>query len=364
MRFTKNGIIILAIIIFSFDCAALSANFNNTEEPLEVLFIGSSYFNYWGTPAIFQEMAESAGKNINVASMVPSGALLINHANSSFTLAKINERNWDYVILQGVGKYTAYPELGKDVKYALEKLKEQILANCESTKVVFCMPWAYEDGMTWAGWLDTYLDMQTKIYENTLSFSNDVGFMVAPVGWAWERVLREKNYPLHYLHEDDWNHPSLKGSYLMACVIFSAVFQESSTGLNYYGTVQEDEAKYFQNVASSIVMNNLELWNIVTMTGAESLMSTDLKKVDLHQNYPNPFKTNTIINYTLKKPGLVTLKVFDIFGREVDVLVNEFQMASSYSADFNPVSLSNGLYYYSLQLNNEFKVTKPLILSR
>ena len=105
--------------------------------------------------------------------------------------------------------------------------------------------------------------MQIKIYENTLQYSDDVGFVIAPVGCAWNTVLKEKKYPLHYLHLSDWNHPSLRGSYLMACVIYATIFQQDLSGIDYFAGLPEDEARYFQAVASSTVLDSLELWNII-----------------------------------------------------------------------------------------------------
>jgi hypothetical protein len=104
--------------------------------------------------------------------------------------------------------------------------------------------------------------MQMKIYSNTLKYADDIGFMIAPVGWAWFKVLEDKNYPLHYLHLSDWNHPSLKGSYLMACVIYSSIFKESTSGTDYFSKNTKEEASYFQEVASRTVLNSPKLWRI------------------------------------------------------------------------------------------------------
>jgi len=235
-------------------------------ETCKILFIGSSYFNYNNLPDLFENLAISSGKEIYIDRYGGNGLYLDDHASSSATELKINEQNWDYVILQGGGPNTAYPEYFTDhpVYPALETLWDKIHQNCELTKMIFCLPWAFEDGMTWyQGWTDTYADMQIKILENTLQYSNDIGFGIAPVGWSWYMVLEEKNYPLHYLHMSDWNHPSLEGSYLMACVIFSTVFLESSVDIPYYGGLLEEEGSYFQTVALHTVLDNLSLWNIV-----------------------------------------------------------------------------------------------------
>jgi len=232
----------------------------------KILFIGSSYFNYNNLPGLFRNLAIDSGKEVYIGQRCINGWYLDNHADDIKTESKINEQEWDYVILQGVGSNMAYPDYFTDhpAYPALVTLHDKIIANCEYTKMIFCMPWAFEDGMTWyKDWTDTYKDMQIKIFENTLQYSNKIGFEIAPVGWAWYNVLEEKNYPLHYLHMLDWNHPSLKGSYLMACVIFSTVFLESSISNPYYGGLSEEEATYFQVVASDTVLNDLDLWNIV-----------------------------------------------------------------------------------------------------
>ncbi|MBS1494796.1 MAG: T9SS type A sorting domain-containing protein [Bacteroidetes bacterium] len=83
----------------------------------------------------------------------------------------------------------------------------------------------------------------------------------------------------------------------------------------------------------------------------------------LHQNYPNPFNPSTKINYEIKSSGFVTLKVFDLLGKEVATLVNEKQNAGSYAIDFNSseFSLPSGIYFYTLN-TGEFKETKKMVL--
>jgi len=92
----------------------------------------------------------------------------------------------------------------------------------------------------------------------------------------------------------------------------------------------------------------------------------------LEQNYPNPFNPSTIINYQLPVAGNVTLKVFDVLGREVATLVNEEKAAGSYKVEFNPASSiknlsagrqgpASGVYFYQLRVA-EFIETKKMIL--
>ncbi|MCK4664977.1 MAG: T9SS type A sorting domain-containing protein [Bacteroidales bacterium] len=83
---------------------------------------------------------------------------------------------------------------------------------------------------------------------------------------------------------------------------------------------------------------------------------------NLEQNYPNPFNPSTKIFYSIPKSTFVKLKIYDIFGREVKTLVNQFQTAGSYSADFNGSTLSGGIYFYILQTDNYTAARKMLLV--
>lgn len=81
----------------------------------------------------------------------------------------------------------------------------------------------------------------------------------------------------------------------------------------------------------------------------------------LEQNYPNPFNPITLIKYNLPSNGIVSLKIYDISGKEVSTLVNEQQRAGTYEYSFDAGELSSGVYYYILS-TNEFTETKKMIL--
>jgi hypothetical protein len=81
----------------------------------------------------------------------------------------------------------------------------------------------------------------------------------------------------------------------------------------------------------------------------------------LNQNYPNPFNPNTIITYQLQSVNHVTLKVFDVLGKEVATLVNEVQQPGNKSVRFDASALASGIYYYRLQ-SGYFNQTKKLLL--
>ena len=85
----------------------------------------------------------------------------------------------------------------------------------------------------------------------------------------------------------------------------------------------------------------------------------------LSQNYPNPFNPSTTINYQLSTPGFVTLKVYDLLGREVATLVDEYKQAGIYNCKLRIENgeLPSGIYFYRLQ-SGSYSETKKLILMK
>ncbi len=83
----------------------------------------------------------------------------------------------------------------------------------------------------------------------------------------------------------------------------------------------------------------------------------------LYQNYPNPFNPETNIQYQLSSSCYVSLKVYDLLGREIEILIDSYQSAGKYLANFNGSKLSSGTYFYTLKAGN-YAETKKMILIR
>ena len=88
----------------------------------------------------------------------------------------------------------------------------------------------------------------------------------------------------------------------------------------------------------------------------------------LEQNYPNPFNPETVIGYRLSNAGHVSLKVYDMLGRLVSVLVNEYKQSGSYKVSFNGQQtashgqLTSGIYFYTLQAGSSIQTRKMILL--
>jgi len=153
-------------------------------------------------------------------------------------------------------------------------------------------------------------------------------------------------------------------------------YATSSDGINWAkvdgnGT---NGACFDDGVTASVVKieNTYHMWytrNIIsyaTSGGGTDIEDFNAGKIPtfftLAQNYPNPFNPTTRISYLLPGSEFVSLKVYDIIGREIKTLVSEFQTAGTYSINFDANELTGGIYLYRLQIGGKFTETKKMIL--
>jgi hypothetical protein len=95
------------------------------------------------------------------------------------------------------------------------------------------------------------------------------------------------------------------------------------------------------------------------MGNSQTALPKDFK---LTQNYPNPFNPSTKINYELPSDGIVSIKLFDITGKEVATLVNEVKTAGYYTVTFNASNLPSGAYFYRLEAGSFIQTKKMMLI--
>ncbi len=119
----------------------------------------------------------------------------------------------------------------------------------------------------------------------------------------------------------------------------------SAEGTIYFDNIVSDVVTFFANETADTPSNFL-----------------------LNQNYPNPFNPSTVISYRLSSKSKVNLRIFDILGREIAVLIDEIQNAGEYNVRFssNSLKLSSGIYFYSVEAEgfdgSNFRQTRKMIL--
>lgn len=147
--------------------------------------------------------------------------------------------------------------------------------------------------------------------------------------------------------------------------------------IQYNGTVTPvtigEEIQINQNASTSAKKDTIQPLPIVQKTTLDqvnfiiqrrnttSIENEKPLRYALDQNYPNPFNPSTVINYELPVKSMISLKVFDMLGREVSTLVNGQISAGQHSVTFDASLLSSGLYFYQLQ-TAEFTQTRRMLL--
>ena len=97
------------------------------------------------------------------------------------------------------------------------------------------------------------------------------------------------------------------------------------------------------------------------MTNISNENNSKIKGFNLEQNFPNPFNHKTTINYHLPKSTYVTLKVYDLLGNELAILVNEKKQKGDYKVEFNGEKFSSGVYIYTLTAG-AYRISKKMTL--
>jgi len=113
--------------------------------------------------------------------------------------------------------------------------------------------------------------------------------------------------------------------------------------------------KQLADVAQNFYNNNFTI-------GVQQISSIVPEKYELFQNYPNPFNPSTIIRFQIKDLRFVSLKVYDILGKEVATLVNEKLNQGVYETQFSNNQLPSGVYFYKLSIDDLQYAVKKMVL--
>ena len=183
---------------------------------------------------------------------------------------------------------------------------------------------------------------------------------------------------------------ALSGSNLFSGIEDSSVFLSTDNGISWTAVNEglPDTLGIFWSSASPLVTNNSYIFtgilesgdwsetNNISYNGGEGVWRRPLSEMitsvsdqkstlpqnfSLQQNYPNPFNPSTTIRYEIPERSFVTIKVYDILGKEIDTFVNEEKPSGTYEVEFDARNLPSGIYFYQLKAGS-FVETKKMIL--
>jgi hypothetical protein len=120
------------------------------------------------------------------------------------------------------------------------------------------------------------------------------------------------------------------------------------------------DSLYIYNNSRNKNLLSLSVYNYITMdVGKNQYYPIHFF---LSQNYPNPFNPVTTIKYFVPKSGKVSIKIYNVLGKEITTLLNEYQPTGDYEIQFNGSSLSSGVYVYGIVTNNHAYYNKMVLL--
>ncbi len=149
------------------------------------------------------------------------------------------------------------------------------------------------------------------------------------------------------------------------------IYWSSDNGANF--AVQYADTGTYQAMSLKLDGNIIRGWAVTSngriakynelISGITNNQNITPENYSLMQNYPNPFNPSTKISFSLPKAGDVSLVVFDILGREVATIINNYKSAGNYTVNFDASNLSSGIYFYTLKSGN-FTESKKMVLMK
>ena len=219
------------------------------------------------------------------------------------------------------------------------------------------------------GW-DSDNDNLAEIHSKDISNSNQLAGKMVSVNYFYEigltLALVNPGTP-NSDHSSFWNN-----NYSAILLIENYSYLNGKRDFNAYYHTSNDllqfiNKPYFEKCAK-LAIGTLAGYAGLQMTS--SVENTIPYELTLYQNYPNPFNPETVISYRLSVASKVSLKVYDLLGREIATLVNEYQQAGIHNTQFSirnmpagrqGYSLSSGVYFYTLNTGDNLIVRKMIL---
>lgn len=162
---------------------------------------------------------------------------------------------------------------------------------------------------------------------------------------------------------------SVAGYNLFAGTRLGGVYLSTNAGVTW---IQKNQGMTSYNINAFLIFGdyvlaaetvNLGVWRrfLLDIIGINKISTEIPNKFSLNQNTPNPFNPSTKIEFQVPNDGFITLKVFNIDGKEIETLVNEKVSAGTYETTWNASKFSSGVYFYRIETLN-FVETKKMIL--
>jgi hypothetical protein len=229
------------------------------DTPCHVLFIGNSYTYVHNLPGMFAELAKTGHHPVETGIVAEADATLADHAASPETATSLSPARWNVVVLQEQSQIPSIEHLRQMEMYPAARQLVRMIRDAGAQPMFYLTP-ARREGWPENG-LDGYTSMQAAIDEGYLDIARELHVAVAPVGDAWSVAVSHEAHSS--LWQSDGSHPTVEGTYLAACVFYTAIFRKSPKGLRYYADLPKRDAARLQAIASYVVLGDLTGWELL-----------------------------------------------------------------------------------------------------
>jgi hypothetical protein len=246
-------------------------------------------------------------------------------------------------------------------------------------------------GVTWTSGApaDNVFDGGVNFVDNNLQLGLTGGGSISPSvsGWlhrttdggsAWSARLNTFPYPIRSVKYFNDSLMFAVGGNLYQDA--GGIYSSTNAGANWNQDISTG-AEMFAYDFKKISNDSIDMWCVGSTGGGSGYIGklfkarigyniVGINKLSnqipagyrLYQNYPNPFNPNTSIKYEIKSNSFVTLKLYDIRGKDVTVLVNKMQRAGIYEITWNALNIPSGVYFYKLTADKYSEIRKMMLI--
>jgi len=232
--------------------ALAAAGTARADDSLRVLFVGNSHTYVNDLPGLFLGLSEAGGRPVLTDASTFGGYSLEDHTNNQATLDKIAQDSWDFVALQEQSIIPTIHYWRYNSMYPAARLLDSLIRG-QGARTVFYMTWGWKyggqhsHGDSLSPDFRDYFEMQESVRVAYQEIAAELSAVMSPVGMAFARARHIDS--LVDLWQEDYCHATLEGTYLGACVFYAVLHGANPVGLEFYGGLSEEDARFCQDVA-------------------------------------------------------------------------------------------------------------------
>ncbi|TKJ40707.1 hypothetical protein CEE37_07010 [candidate division LCP-89 bacterium B3_LCP] len=346
----RKSILLLVALFLLVGANAVNAQ----DDTLRVLFLGNSYTGSNNLPRLLIDLSQSGGRTVHTEAVTPGGYWLEDHSSFTPSLTQISLGTWDYVVLQEQSQVPTIDYYRYNSMYPSAEYLDTLIKSCGNDRTTFFMTWGRKyGGQQSIGAYSSpvfsdFFHMQDSLSSAYTQIADELSAELSPVGNAWATALTLD--PEVDLWQPDNSHPTLKGSYLAACVFYITFFDISPVGLSYTAGLSIEDALFLQNAAAR------------TMNVNHYKPTPQIDSFLQCQTYPNPFNSSTVIKFTTPTAGILNITVYNTQGRLICTPFDGWRDSGAHEIAFDAEKLTSGIYFYRLRFGESHFTSKITLI--